>query len=449
MTGNYPSAQIYYMNEHYTPLAPKFPVLDKLLEDYPEHKFHFIIGGLDGLCTEDITLTDSRGNKVSDVVWKPIERFAPSDGADFGFSDGSLSVNCNSSVFACTEAVYSPYEYTLSLKLNSAKAWFYFGLSVSGAEDNGILEGSYEHNYKSVMFIVPEKSSNRISFWDVQNKREWVINRADFNWGAYHSLGVKNTKEGNQFFLDGEPIADMGNDIPPHSRPCYELSYIYKGSGVMEVDGTEFSCSENTFIVTKPNEIHSFKGGAGCRLIYLGFFYDNSLGFFSQTFYDPSPTVKKLIVQLDYELKQRSCGFEEISGEYLKYLIITLLRAQKKINISVLDKTVAEISDKLCENIDPKMLLGNLGYSYHHLRHLFKQYSGLSLNRYVESARINRAMYLLRNTNQTIGEVAVNSGFDSMPKFKNSFVKITGMLPRVYRERECAALSLFDSVSDF
>lgn len=445
MNISYPPAQIYYMTEHYTPFETKFPVLDKLLEDYARQKFHFIIGGLNGLCAEDITITDDCGNIIKNVTWKPLQSYAVAEDSDVISSDGRLSINSSKSVFLCTEAEYYPYEYTLSLKLDSTNGWFYFGLSVSGAEDSVILGSGYEYNYKSVIFIVPEKSSNRISFWDVQSKREWVINRTDFEWGKVHSLQIKKTAAGNQFFLDKEPIADMGNDILPHSHPFYELSYVYDGSGVMQVNGEEYTCTENTFIITKPNEIHSFKGGENCRLICLSFFYDNSLGFFSQTFYNSSKVVRRIITQLDYELKQRPYCFEDVSYKYLMYLIITVLRTQKKLSISALEQTVSQISDKLCGPIDSKMLADNSGYSYHHLRHLFKQYAGLSLNQYVESVRVSRAMYLLRNTNKPVSEIAENNGFGSMPKFKRSFAKITDMQPCNYREREYSALSLFET----
>lgn len=447
MNNSYPFAQIDFMSEHFTPYPQTFPVLDKLIEKSNVKKYHFIIGGYEGLCAEDIVLIDSHGNTVNDVIWKPLQHFELSANSISHSSDGKISINSDKSIFICTEETYSPYGYKLSLKLNSAKEWFYFGISVSGPEDSTILGSSYQDNKKAVLFIVPEKRSNRISFWDVEKEREWIVNRTDFDWGGTHTLEIKKSSAGNEFIVDDNPIAPMGNEIAPHSHFCYELSYIYSGSGIIRVNDTDYFCPENTFVLTKPNEVHSFKSNSACRLICVGFFYDISSGFLNHGFYEPTTEIRKIITQLDYELKLTPKHYESVAYEYLKLIIITLLRIQNPINTPVLDKAVSDILSNLSENLDLKKLAGDLGYSYHRFRHLFKQYSGLSLNQYTVSLRIHHAMYLLHNTKNSIQEIARISGFNSVPKFTNTFLSITNTTPHCYRKMSDYALVLFNNAA--
>lgn len=447
MNQSYPFAQIDFMDELFTPYPKTFPILDRLIEKSGAKKYHFIIGGYEGLCAEDIALYDSHGNTVNDVIWKPLRNFEVSANSISHSSDGKISINSDKSIFLCTEAVYSPYDYKLSLKLDSAKEWFYFGISVSGHEDSTVLGGDYEDNKKAVLFIVPEKRSNRISFWDVEKEREWIVNRTDFDWGGTHTFEIKKLNAENQFILDDKPITTMGNEIAPHSHFCYELSYVYSGSGVIQVNGTDYFCPENSFVLTKPNEIHSFKSSSACRLICVGFFYDISQGFLNQSLYDFSKVIRKIITQLDYELKLTPKHYKCVAYEYLKLIIITLLRTQNPIDTPVLDKAVLEILSNLSENIDSKKLASDLGYSYHRFRHLFKQYSGLSLSQYTVSLRIHHAMYLLHNTKNSIQEIARISGFNSVPKFTNAFLSITNTTPHCYRKMNDSALVLFNTAA--
>ncbi len=82
------------------------------------------------------------------------------------------------------------------------------------------------------------------------------------------------------------------------------------------------------------------------------------------------------------------------------------------------------------------------GYVYlspSHFSHLFKKETGLSFVQYLNTYRVEKAEDLLENTTLDITEIALKTGFQSIPHFNRIFRKISKTSPREYRnskERE-------------
>jgi AraC-like DNA-binding protein len=60
---------------------------------------------------------------------------------------------------------------------------------------------------------------------------------------------------------------------------------------------------------------------------------------------------------------------------------------------------------------------------------------GETPHRYLQRRRIERAMFLLRNTARNVTDVCMDVGFTSLGTFSRTFKDIVGETPRVYRKR--------------
>lgn len=74
------------------------------------------------------------------------------------------------------------------------------------------------------------------------------------------------------------------------------------------------------------------------------------------------------------------------------------------------------------------------GFSKYHFTRLFKQFTGKTFYRYVNLKRIEHAEKLLTSPSATITEVALMSGFSSLPAFVRMFKLIKGYTPTEYRK---------------
>ena len=86
------------------------------------------------------------------------------------------------------------------------------------------------------------------------------------------------------------------------------------------------------------------------------------------------------------------------------------------------------------------------GVSEAHFARSFKAAFGAPPHRYLLSRRIERAKALLRDTDESVTEIAFRTGWDSLGTFGRVFRDITGENPTDLRARERAETYSFDAV---
>ena len=71
--------------------------------------------------------------------------------------------------------------------------------------------------------------------------------------------------------------------------------------------------------------------------------------------------------------------------------------------------------------------------SYNLFHKLFKSMYGTTPNLYRQEYKMNRAAALLKNTEKTILDIALEQGYENPGKFAAAFKKVMGISPREYR----------------
>jgi transcriptional regulator GlxA family with amidase domain len=70
-----------------------------------------------------------------------------------------------------------------------------------------------------------------------------------------------------------------------------------------------------------------------------------------------------------------------------------------------------------------------------HFIRSFKATFGETPHRYLQRRRVERAMFLLRHTRDSVTEISIDVGFFSLGTFSRTFSEIVGETPSVYRQR--------------
>lgn len=86
------------------------------------------------------------------------------------------------------------------------------------------------------------------------------------------------------------------------------------------------------------------------------------------------------------------------------------------------------------------------GVSEAHFARSFKQAFGVPPHRYLLTRRVERATTLLRETDLSITEIALQTGWTSVGTFGRTFRDVTGDSPGTIRDRERAAAQGIDRV---
>jgi AraC family transcriptional regulator len=98
-----------------------------------------------------------------------------------------------------------------------------------------------------------------------------------------------------------------------------------------------------------------------------------------------------------------------------------------------LERVTEFIDDHLRDSLTLEEISQSLSMSPYHFAHLFKQTAGLTPHRYVTQRRIELAKALLRETELSVTQIALQVGYASQSHFSVVFHQCTGQTPRQYR----------------
>lgn len=230
-------------------------------------------------------------------------------------------------------------------------------------------------------------------------------------------------------------------NVPAHNHNFYEITYVLDGCFHADIEGEHYELGPNTMFLAPPKITHSHDSNNGYEVIYSGFYYNSSYGKLNQyIFNDKDNIVLKILKMILDEYKKSDINYENICIELQKTLIFTLLRLQGSSapsnNKSVLNYAVSYLQDRYYDDIDMRELAKSLGYSYDHFRHIFKENFGVPPKQFLLNQRMQYAIRLLRDTDESISNIAKACGFSSTTRFISSFKSLFSTSPMQYRNSD-------------
>ena len=246
-----------------------------------------------------------------------------------------------------------------------------------------------------------------------------------------------------------------------HYDENYSITIIFEGSGICSVEGTPYPLSPGTILVISPDEIRYFQldqvgrhermtlyfseaiatSLLGYEMPVLERFVSNpSVGgnWFSSDRYDRD-TILPIIEQIRLMLSSDT----EMKGPRLHLLILQLLFAlydsvKECTEMPLLYKQDVAIQEickyiktHLNEDLSHQFFKEHFFVSHHQLTKKFRQQTGMTLIKYINTKRLVHAVSLIR-TGQQCETAAYNSGFNSYCHFYKEFVKFFGTSPTRY-----------------
>lgn len=139
----------------------------------------------------------------------------------------------------------------------------------------------------------------------------------------------------------------------------------------------------------------------------------------------------------EMRLYEELLHFFIVIGEH-NYPIKNSLSAQKTPQQKAYDRKFDAVTEYIKEHYTEQISLEDLaafaGFSKYHFSRIFKEYYQMSLPEYITSLRVSRATELLENPDLSIMDVALQSGFSSLPSFNRTFKQINNCTPSQFRK---------------
>ena len=227
-----------------------------------------------------------------------------------------------------------------------------------------------------------------------------------------------------------------------HYHDCYEIIYYIDGCGKTTIDDKVFDFKQNTFAITSPGIIHNETGSvAGIKLMYMDFSINDERFILKNGVFqdDESKEILKLIVEMRNETKNKMFHSQDLINSLLLTLIIKVLRIQNKDYVSVnrtnFDQIETYIKNNCNKRINGKIVAKDIGYNYDYFRKIFKKHFKISLNDYINNAKMENAIVLLNAKKYSISEISTLIGFSSPSHFISIFKAKYGITPSEYQKQ--------------
>lgn len=234
-------------------------------------------------------------------------------------------------------------------------------------------------------------------------------------------------------------------DWQTHFHKNFEIIYVIQGEVLCSVSGKEKILKENEFGMILSNEIHSYVSKNDSVYWVIVFSGDFVHSFEKQVKNKVSSNFKFICNEAVTTLFKncllnnskpdtyilKSCLYA-LCSEFLKQ---TELLDKSTKNDTIMQKTVDYISLNYKNNLTLSSLAKELGYNYHYLSKSFNKIFDISFNEFINSYRLDNAIILLNETDMTITEVAIESGFQSVRTFNVFFKSHIGVSPTQYKKR--------------
>lgn len=229
--------------------------------------------------------------------------------------------------------------------------------------------------------------------------------------------------------------------VPAHNHNFYEITYVLDGCFHADIDSSHYELGTNTMFLAPPKAMHSHNSDDSYEVIYAGFYYNGSHGMLNQhVINDKDNIVLNILNMILAEYKNADTNYENICLELQKILVFTLLRLQGNSitsdNETILKYAVSYLQDHYYDDIDMRQLANSLGYSYDHFRHIFKESFGVPPKQFLLNQRMQYAIRLLRDTDESISNIAKSCGFTSTTRFISTFKSLFSTSPMQYRNSD-------------
>lgn len=241
-----------------------------------------------------------------------------------------------------------------------------------------------------------------------------------------------------------------------HRHSEIEINYINTGCCVMEIGDMYVPLKEGDCIVIHPYISHSFMVDMSktCSITQLEYsvtipseFVEKIPAFHQKNEYQRLSSCNNLCKSLENVCRsfREQKEEDEYSGVQLElalaqmYVVLSSQIAQKeKADSSLMHGVVGEVIQYINNHIEEELNLEELAEKYHvsdrYIRKYFNKYLGMNCTKYISMLRISKAKELLWNSNKSITEIAMLTGFNSSQYFSRVFHKYMNMTPAAYRE---------------
>lgn len=231
------------------------------------------------------------------------------------------------------------------------------------------------------------------------------------------------------------------------SFDSFELFYVEEGSVELKNHSRTLTASTGQFVLLDCYSPHSYFSKEGWTCYWLHFdghvaraFYRRIIEAYDSFIFDLdqySPAYLNLMNI--YELFRRSRPIDEAGiSSYITSILNSILSGAPMIREDIpvreaVASAVAYIGEHFQYPISLQDLADHASISPYYFTRVFRQETGFTPHQYIIHTRLANAKFLLRTTEDSVKDIAIQTGWGSESTFCSAFRKSAGTTPSLYR----------------
>lgn len=251
----------------------------------------------------------------------------------------------------------------------------------------------------------------------------------------------------------GRSVTKPGHRYGPAVRSFFLIHYIVEGEGEFSVNGTVCHLKAGQGFLIEPDYLTTYTADLEhpWTYVWLGFSGQkaksvlNAIGLSqSSPIFTCAPTLHPEQYVMDM-LEHNYAATSDVYRRQAMLLLFFSALAQSRRELladpsenAYVAQAIRYIQDHYHEPLLVEEIARYVGLNRSYLSTLFKQYTGLSPIKYLQTFRMTRAAHLLSLTQLSVSAVAYSCGYQETESFHKAFKQHTGLSPKRYREQEQA-----------
>lgn len=285
--------------------------------------------------------------------------------------------------------------------------------------------------------------------------RYLLADSKDRDWGIYAtSAGYVDVAPGAPYPPTDHPKSHLFNWEDGRELDELQVHFITRGEGVFETSrqpaarrrvepGAAFMLFPGTWHRYAPSaDTGWFEYWIGLKGAYVEQLLAKEMFTPAQPLFRPADdsALLRLFTEVLACLRHHPVGTSRVLGS----LAVSILAELQTSTVAAppaenrTDQVVHEaklmLGQHLEQEVDLELMAKKLSVGYHWLRRAFKQETGQSLHQYRLQLRLSRAKVLLKSTDATVEQIALQTGFIDAYYFSHLFKQKTGVPPTGWRK---------------
>lgn len=237
----------------------------------------------------------------------------------------------------------------------------------------------------------------------------------------------------------------FNTDWMSHFHKNFELIYVLDGRLSLTVNGNTEEMEAGDFALVLSNQIHSFQS-LGHSNIWIAIFSEQFVPHFAG-FVEKSEGrrsvfrceesvcefVRNRLLFSESTVTMKKACFYAVCDEYLRQVPLT---ERKSHNNELICQVLDYVREHYRENLTLASVAEAFGYEYHYFSRILNRGYHINFSTLVNEYRMDRAIHLLETTDQSITDVALESGFQSIRNFNHVFQKSMGISPAEFAQKK-------------